>query len=223
MYFVSHNNLISIFFNIVHNLFNISIKKNHQLNKILSSLRVADNDLLNSNQLNKQMIYEALCVCDSLKKIMHPFWLYIYFTTSFNLWNSYNFVQTNGNHKKNTTTQKYKCQLKKNYLCPLTVSFFCAAIVFVPPTAISLEPHVKSLHLTLAYQFPSSQYTPLKQLVETLDPSSACNWELRLYSREPRLSSKQVFFFCGLSLTHSPQSLSLRNYLKHTHTHKKTV
>lgn len=51
---------------------------------------------------------------------------------------------------------------------------------------------MKNLHLTLAYQYPLEVYHELSDLVQSIDFSSASNWVLRLYSRDPRLATKQV-------------------------------
>lgn len=52
---------------------------------------------------------------------------------------------------------------------------------------------MKSLHLTLAYRFDPSNADAIKSLIErNIDVKSASTYELRLYSRDPRVASKQV-------------------------------
>ncbi|MPC59238.1 Protein UBASH3A [Portunus trituberculatus] len=49
----------------------------------------------------------------------------------------------------------------------------------------------KALHLTLAYQFPLSQFPRLEALVEAVDQRAPATWEVRLYSRDTRIHNNE--------------------------------
>lgn len=61
-----------------------------------------------------------------------------------------------------------------------------------PPTGSPGEPASKALHLTLAYQYPLSQFSRLEGLVKALDQRAAATWEVRLYSRDTRILGNEV-------------------------------
>ncbi|XP_042237588.1 protein UBASH3A homolog isoform X3 [Homarus americanus] len=54
------------------------------------------------------------------------------------------------------------------------------------------EAATKALHLTLAYQFPPSQFSRLESLVDIVDPRAPSAWEVRLYSRDTRIVGNEV-------------------------------
>lgn len=74
---------------------------------------------------------------------------------------------------------------------------------------------MKNLHLTLAYQFPPNAYQNLLELVEKLDTSCANSWELRLYSRDPRLATKHVHkvIYSHSSREHDELELRVGDYV----------
>ncbi|XP_071453820.1 ecdysteroid-phosphate phosphatase [Hetaerina americana] len=54
------------------------------------------------------------------------------------------------------------------------------------------EANVRSMHLTLTYQFPPEEYEILRGFVAEMEPSLPSSWELRLYSRDARIGKNQV-------------------------------
>lgn len=61
-------------------------------------------------------------------------------------------------------------------------------------TDVAAEAHTQALHLTLAYNFPSGQFSTLEYLVRAMNPNNGySHWQLRLYSRDVRLSGKKVY------------------------------
>lgn len=75
---------------------------------------------------------------------------------------------------------------------------------------ITAEPQIKSLHLTLAYQFPSNLFSPLGLMVEKLKPIAPANWELRLYSRDSRLQNLHVHKVTHAHVPREHDELELR-------------
>ena len=75
---------------------------------------------------------------------------------------------------------------------------------------ISAEPQVKSLHLTLVYQFPSNLYQQLRLMAEKLTPTIPANWELRLYSRDSRLQNAHVHKVTHAHVPREHDELELR-------------
>lgn len=75
---------------------------------------------------------------------------------------------------------------------------------------ITAESQVTSLHLTLAYQFPSNLFQPLRFGVESLGPNTPANWELRLYSRDSRLQNLHVHKVTHAHVPREHDELELR-------------
>ena len=58
-----------------------------------------------------------------------------------------------------------------------------------------MEPHKKQLHISLAYQFPPENRDKLEALAKCINLDAPVRWDLRLYSRDPRVANCQVCIF----------------------------
>ena len=64
----------------------------------------------------------------------------------------------------------------------------------LPSPGITLEPHRRQLHLSLAHQFQAKQQVQLEQLMSEINADAPAKWELHLYSRDGVQAQSEV---CG--------------------------
>lgn len=75
---------------------------------------------------------------------------------------------------------------------------------------INAEPNMKSMHLTLAYQFSDTLYESLRTMVEKLEPNKYADWELRLYSKDLRSCNMNVHKVMHMHVPREHDELELR-------------
>lgn len=62
-------------------------------------------------------------------------------------------------------------------------------------TDVQVEPHKKQLHVTLAYNFPSSHLASLEKLARGIEVKLSCDWLAVLFSRDIRFANHEVGFW----------------------------
>lgn len=59
---------------------------------------------------------------------------------------------------------------------------------------VVVDPHRRQLHVTMAHQYLPEHHSSLEELARAkVDPQAPAKWELRLYSRDHRLASSEVY------------------------------
>ncbi|KAH9369001.1 hypothetical protein HPB48_002653 [Haemaphysalis longicornis] len=85
-----------------------------------------------------------------------------------------------------------------NYLPHITLcSFF------------QVEPYLKALHITLAYQFQLEHYATLEKLSQAINTNATACWEIRLYSRDTRIKGSEVHKVLYSHVPKEPDELEL--------------
>ena len=87
------------------------------------------------------------------------------------------------------------------FIFPCFLSLFPFPSLSPPPSSsglgVQVEPHKRQLHVTMAHQYPPEQHDKLDELAQSLvDPHLPAKWELRLYSRDIRLATSEVYIDC---------------------------
>lgn len=91
---------------------------------------------------------------------------------------------------------QFECLI--TYYTSKNLSYLRCYFYFFVLVKVQVEPHLKSLHLTLAYQFDVRQKEALKSLIKsTLNVPKSCLWELNLYSRDVAAVNKlvKIYFY----------------------------
>ncbi|XP_022654098.1 protein UBASH3A homolog [Varroa destructor] len=86
------------------------------------------------------------------------------------------------------------------------------SVAFMRETAdlqLSVEPYLKALHVTLAYQFDVAHYGSLEKLTQMIDTEAPACWELRLYSRDTRVKGNEVHKVLYSHVPHEADELEL--------------
>ncbi|KAK8787402.1 hypothetical protein V5799_022820 [Amblyomma americanum] len=74
---------------------------------------------------------------------------------------------------------------------------------------IQVEPYLKALHITLAYQFQLEHYATLEKLSQAINTNASACWELRLYSRDTRIKGSEVHKVLYSHVPKEPDELEL--------------
>lgn len=75
--------------------------------------------------------------------------------------------------------------------------------------SIQVEPYLKALHITLAYQFQLEHYAMLEKLSQAINTNATACWELRLYSRDTRIKGSEVHKVLYSHVPKEPDELEL--------------
>lgn len=87
---------------------------------------------------------------------------------------------------------------------------WCSSYPMLHPKRIEVEPYLKSLHMTLAYQFEDGQKNRLNSLLDSIvNPNSHCVWDLKLFSREQRVKGCNVYRVLQPHEPNEPDELEL--------------